>query len=825
MAATTPAQGMTPLCLVRKLLLGLLGLVGLALLMLVIVPYIVSLDSIKGQIVAHLEAALQRQVDVGAVRLQLLSGLGAGLEDVTIYNSPGWQQPYLMKAGRLSVKVAWRPLLRRQVEITQMLLSDGEIIIERDAQGRLNIADHAVSTPESTEILPAEVQRSTDGEETQARSNLLEALSVSEVSLQKMQITFVDHLVVPGQETITTLNDIRLRVQDVTLGTPMPIELIATMSTDGSQNIRLHGSVGPVAENMAVESIPIDIYLRATDVHLDKFTPYLSANVPLSQGRLAADVTVEGSIDSSLHLTNTLSLADAMLREESMRDVLRVLPMLTSTQDITIDLRTGQAELTDVTINVAGVQATIKGMVHKLTTIPELDLRVATNTFAPGALLTQLPGVGSLLLAPTDLHGTVQLQATLTGTPHDLHSEAQVDLHEIALRSGAFNGGAQGNGGVLLETDKANVRLVTQVVNANPPHVHVDAGVQRLSFDRQETHTPAPAPNPQSEPATETPPSQPRRPPIILSGRVSVAEGHLRNLNFQHMAADFHLSDWILKTTQQMTLYGGSYQGAMQVDLASSEPSYILDATCAGLDVGQMVNELTPARNVVLGVLDTDMRLVGRGTAWDVINKTLSGNGSVKITEAQLTSIDLLPKLGQLLREVGGLVGLTISKAWEPHAFRTIEGDWRLHQGKILTDHLRLRGEGVEALLKGYVGLDQSIEYAGDVFLPAQFSARRGAPRLLHQNEAGRVVVPFTVKGTVTEPRISISEKALANLAQEELADTIRKRLGGKIEGILGKPSAPDQQRQESDQPSQETGDQPQRQNLPGKILRELFRR
>ncbi|HEX9867517.1 MAG TPA: AsmA-like C-terminal region-containing protein, partial [Candidatus Tectomicrobia bacterium] len=378
---------------------------------------------------------------------------------------------------------------------------------------------------------------------------------------------------------------------------------------------------------------------------------------------------------------------------------------------------------------------------------------------------------------------------------------------------------------VLLETDQANIKLVTQVVNTDAPHLRIDAGVQRLSFDRRETNTPVSTPDLQSGPTTETPPSKPMRLPVTLNGHVSVAAGRLRNLNFQQMTADLTLSKGILKTTQQMTLYGGSHQGTMQVDLAPSEPSYSLDATFAGLDVGQVINELIPAKNVLLGVVDTDMRLVGQGMTWDVINKTLSGNGSVKITEAQLTSVDLFPKLGQLLREVGGLVGLTISKAWQPHAFRTIEGDWRLHQGKILTDRLRLRGEGVEALLKGYVGLDQSIEYAGNLFLPAQFIARRGAPALLPQDEAGRVVVPFAVKGTVTEPRISISEKALVDLAQEELADTVRKRLGDKIEGIFGKPSARDQQSQESDQTGQETGDQPQRQNLPGKLLRELFRR
>jgi hypothetical protein len=829
MAATTPAHGMTSQRLVRKLLIGLLGLIGFAALLLVMLPYIVSLDSIKGQIVAHLEAALQRKVDVGAVRLQLLSGLGAGLEDVIIYNPPGWQQPYLMKAGRLSVKVAWRPLLRRQVKITKMLLSDGEIILERDAQGRLNFPDFAVSPSESAETLSAQVHRSTGGEGTHARSNPLATLSVSEMTLQKMRITFADRLIMPGQETITVLHNAQLHVHDVALGTPMPIDLIATMSTDGSQNIRVHGRVGPIPETMAVESVPIDVHLRATDVHLDQFTPYLGANVPFTQGRLVGDVEVEGRLDRSLHISSTLSLADAVLREGSMRDAFRALPTLTSTQDLTVDFRTAQAELTDIEINVSGVRATIKGMVHKFTTTPELDLRLATNAFAPGALLTQFPGVASMLPAPTDLRGTVQLQAALTGTPHDLHAETQIDLQEIALRSGAFNGGAQGAGGVLLETDKANIRLVTHAVNPDPPRVRIDAGVQRLVFDQRGTQTPASTPAPQAGPATKMPPSQPtsqpRRPPVTLSGQVSVAEGRLRNVDFQQMTADFTLSEGILKTTQQMTLYGGAYRGAMQVDLAPSEPPYTLDAKFAGLDVGQVVNVLMPAKNVLQGVLDTDMRLSGQGMTWDVINKTLSGNGHVKVTEAQLTTFDLLPKLGQLLREVGGLAGLTLSDAWEQQAFRTIEGDWRLQQGKILTDHLRLRGEGVEALLKGHVGLDRSIEYTGNVFVPAQFIALRGVPTLLRQDEAGRVAIPFTVKGTVTEPRISVSEKAFVDLAKEELADTVRKQLGDKIEGIFGKPSASEQPSQESDKPGAETETQPKKQNLPEKILRELFRR
>jgi AsmA protein len=825
MAASTPDLGMTPRRPVRKLLLGLLGLVGCVLLMLVMLPYVVSLDSIKGQIVAQIEAALQRKVDVGAVRLQLLSGLGAGLEDLIIYNPPGWQRPYFMKAGRLTVKIAWRPLLQRQVEITKMLLSDGEIIIERDAQGRLNFADLAASKAAPAETPPVQVHRSTSEGGARFGSNPLAGLFVSDVMLQNMQIIFVDRMVVPGQEVITAVSDVRLYLTDVALGTPIPIDMTATLSADGSQSLRFLGSVGPIPENLAVESVPINVHLRITDVRLDKLMPYLGANVPLMQGRLGGDVKVEGSVERSLHINSTLSLADAMLHEGIMPEALKGLPPLTSTQDITVDLLTGRAELTDVEIDMSSVRATIKGVVSTFTTTPQLDLQLATNTFTPGELLPQFPTRVSMWPTPTDLRGKIQLRATLKGTPHDLHSEAQVDLHEIALKSGFFNGGAQGAGGVLLETDQTNARLVTDVVDADPPRLHIDVRTQRLIFDRRGANAPAPAPEPQSGPVAQTPPAKPRLPPMTLTGTVSVAEGRIRTLDFRQMTADLNLVKGILKTTQQMTLYGGSYQGTMQVDLTSSQPSYTLDAKFAGLDVGQVINDLTPAKNVLLGALDTDMRLSGRGFTWEGINKTLGGHGNVKITEAQLTTFDLLPKLVPLLQNVGGLAGLTLPSAWEHDPFRTIEGDWRLHQGKLLTDHLRLRGEGIEVLLKGSVGLDQSIDYAGDLFLPAKVIGLRGAPTVLRHDNAGRVILPFMVEGTVTAPQIAFDENALVDLAKEELVDTVKKRLGGKIGEIFDKPSTGDQQSQGSDKTGDERGDQPKWPNLPGKILQDLFRR
>jgi len=62
------------------LLLFLGGVLGLLLLVLVLLPYVISLESVKAQVAAQAEAVLRRRVDMGQARVQLLTGLGAAFE-------------------------------------------------------------------------------------------------------------------------------------------------------------------------------------------------------------------------------------------------------------------------------------------------------------------------------------------------------------------------------------------------------------------------------------------------------------------------------------------------------------------------------------------------------------------------------------------------------------------------------------------------------------------------------------------------------------------------------------------------------------------------
>jgi AsmA protein len=129
------------------LLVLCVGLIGMVILVLVLLPYIVSLEGVERALVSQLEAALQRRVDIGAVRLQIFTGLGATLEDVTLANPPGWAQPHVLRIGTLSVKVASLPLLQGTIAITKMVLRDADLVIARDPAGLMNLADLAASRP------------------------------------------------------------------------------------------------------------------------------------------------------------------------------------------------------------------------------------------------------------------------------------------------------------------------------------------------------------------------------------------------------------------------------------------------------------------------------------------------------------------------------------------------------------------------------------------------------------------------------------------------------------------------------------------------------
>jgi len=63
---------------------------GLGLAAAVALPRLVPLERIRAHAISAAESSLHRRVDAGDVRLEIFSGLGAGVENLSVRNAPGW---------------------------------------------------------------------------------------------------------------------------------------------------------------------------------------------------------------------------------------------------------------------------------------------------------------------------------------------------------------------------------------------------------------------------------------------------------------------------------------------------------------------------------------------------------------------------------------------------------------------------------------------------------------------------------------------------------------------------------------------------------------
>jgi uncharacterized protein involved in outer membrane biogenesis len=103
-----------------KILLAIVGAVAALLLIVALaLPYVVNAERLRPQAEAKLQGVLGRHVSLGKLALSLWGGLSLRAATLSIGEPLGNPAPgaILVDAGETALRVAWLPLLRRQVEV------------------------------------------------------------------------------------------------------------------------------------------------------------------------------------------------------------------------------------------------------------------------------------------------------------------------------------------------------------------------------------------------------------------------------------------------------------------------------------------------------------------------------------------------------------------------------------------------------------------------------------------------------------------------------------------------------------------------------------
>jgi hypothetical protein len=246
-----------------------------------------------------------------------------------------------------------------------------------------------------------------------------------------------------------------------------------------------------------------------------------------------------------------------------------------------------------------------------------------------------------------------------------------------------------------------------------------------------------------------------------LKGTVRIADGRVHHLSFQHLTADVAWNQGRLKSTQQATLYGGSYQGTAQMNFAQGEPAYAVDARVAGIHLGAATQAWPSAKTVVEGVLTTQIKLFGRGLTWGRLRQTLYGNGHATIADLQVGPADSMPRRMREVTILSPLGRMTTHILVKRRSFSALKATLRLSQGRVFSDDLQLWGKEIEILANGYLGLDQVMHYNGTLVLSGERAKAQRILATLLRDAHGRFVWPFTVKGMLSDPQIAVDAKDL----------------------------------------------------------------
>src|SRR5438270_10297947 len=122
-----------------KRLLVISGIiVAVLLLIVVLVPLFINVDSFRPDLEKKISAALNRSVHIGKLDASIWSG-GASASDISIADDPAFNKGPFLKASSVKVGVQLMPLIfSKQFKVTSLTIQKPEITLLKNAAGKWN---------------------------------------------------------------------------------------------------------------------------------------------------------------------------------------------------------------------------------------------------------------------------------------------------------------------------------------------------------------------------------------------------------------------------------------------------------------------------------------------------------------------------------------------------------------------------------------------------------------------------------------------------------------------------------------------------------------
>jgi AsmA protein len=438
----------------KKLAIIIGSIVVLIVIVVLLAPLFINVDSFRPQIEEKLSAAMGRTVRVGKISASVFSG-GARADNISISEDPAFGSTPFIQASSLQIGLEWAPLIfSRQLKLDSLTIEKPQIMLLRSSSGRWNF-----SSLGSAKVRRASGSSGPAPEVSIARLRIKDGV----VQLGRMETG-------RGQHAATHVyNNVDLEASDVSATSRVPFTL--TLSTPGGGSFALKGTAGPVDQNDAATT-PLD---AAVDVkHLD-----LAATGFFDPGSgLGGVVDFNGSAKSDgrqMHSQGNAKVSD--LKMVKGGTPARAPVALDYAADYALDPQTGSLK---ATVHTGGSQASANGTFNARGQSALANLKIEGKKMAVNDLEGLLPAFGVALPSGAKLEGgVVNLDLTAAGPLDNLVISGPISLNNTriagfsmlsklaAIASLSGNSSPASTADTLIQTFSSGLRLSPEGLRAD----------------------------------------------------------------------------------------------------------------------------------------------------------------------------------------------------------------------------------------------------------------------------------------------------------------------------------------------------------------------
>ncbi len=414
----------------KKALIAAAAVVLVIAIVALMAPFVIDLNQYKGAILSQVRPAVNRDVDFERVKLTVLTGIGAELQGVRIPENPEFARDDFVTLDSLQVRLKLLPLLKGEVQISELVLRKPVVKIRRNAQGEFNFQDMARPAEVPAEKKPGKPDKA-------EQPSVLAVFGVDELTVRDASVLYEDDMTAgsdgktasgPKSLFVTRLD---VRIENISLFEEVSFDAHGSLFDEPRRNFRITGHVGPIGREIDLKKLPFNMAVSTDSLPLRQLTESLSLPVQALSGTLNADISAAGSLERNLDASSKIRVKDLVLQTPGDPSAG---PGKTGVIAVSLDgkaLYMAEGEtvtLEPTSLEVNGNRLVASGSAQNVLTRPEWKMSIKGASLDPAALIgLLLPMYTGKVPADLSFRGPARFEVRSEGYQDDFSMEAGVD--------------------------------------------------------------------------------------------------------------------------------------------------------------------------------------------------------------------------------------------------------------------------------------------------------------------------------------------------------------------------------------------------------------